>query len=62
MEESRHIESHADQSNISYVSSVLTDTKTVMKLLTTVKRVVSKLKLELHQDYLQLGNINVEII
>lgn len=41
---------------------MLTDTKTVMKLLTTVKRVVSKLKIELHQDYLQLGNINVGML
>ena len=37
------------------------DTRTVLKLLATVKRVVSKLKIELHQDYLQLGQINVNI-
>jgi hypothetical protein len=33
----------------------------VFKLLSTVKRVISKLKIELHQDYLSLGQINVGI-
>lgn len=42
-------------------SSMFADTRTVLKLLATVKRVVSKLKIELHQDYLQLGQINVNI-
>ena len=41
---------------------MLTDTRTVLKLLATVKRVVSKLKIELHQDYLSLGNINVGLV
>ena len=47
---------------MSGTSSQLSDTRTVMKLLNTVKRVISKLKIELHQDYLQLGNINVGLL
>jgi hypothetical protein len=50
-----------ENENTSQTSSVFTDTRTVMKLLSTVKRVISKLKIELHQDYLSLGQINIGI-
>ena len=48
--------------SIASQSSQLSDTRTVLRLLTSVKRVISKLKIELHQDYLSLGNINVNML
>lgn len=48
--------------SVESTNSVLSDTRTVMKLLQTVKRVVSKLKMEIHQDFLEVGNINVGLL
>lgn len=60
---SQSSESHQNSKNQqnNSTSSVFTDTKTVMKLISTVKRVVTKLKIELHQDYLTLGQISLGI-